>query len=237
MAATRESHTTATPTGAAEVAPAGCSREGAVTRSLLGYGVLAGPVYVGVSVAQAVTRDGFDMTRHEWSLLADGPGGWIQVANFIVTGLMVTAAAVGYSRAMTNGTSARWAPRLLAVYGVALVGAGIFRADPMNGFPVGTPAGPPAHPSVHGLLHLVSAGTGFLALVGATWIVAARFRRAGRPRQAAFSAATGAAFLVAFAGLATGSTMPALNIAFTAAIILTWLWLSVTSLHHYRNVT
>lgn len=140
MAMTREAHTTATRAGAAEVAPAGCSREGAVTRSLLGYGVLAGPVYVGVSVAQAVTRDGFDMTRHEWSLLADGLAGWVQVANFIVTGLMVTAAAVGYSRAMTNGTSARWAPRLLAAYGVALVGAGVFRADPMNGFPVGTPA-------------------------------------------------------------------------------------------------
>jgi hypothetical protein len=70
---------------------------------------LAGPVYVGVSVAQAVTRDGFDMTRHEWSLLADGPGGWVQVVNFIVTGLMVTAAAVGHSRAMPIGTAARWA--------------------------------------------------------------------------------------------------------------------------------
>jgi hypothetical membrane protein len=237
MAITREVPTTTTPTGAAGIAPVGCSREGAVTRSLLGYGVLAGPVYVGVSVAQAVTRDGFDMTRHEWSLLADGPAGWVQVANFIVTGLMVAAAAVGYSRAMTNGTSARWAPRLLAVYGVALVGAGVFRADPMNGFPVGTPAGPPAHPSVHGLLHLATAGTGFLALVGATWLLAARFRREGRPRHAVFSGATGAAFIVAFAGLATGSTTPALNIAFTAAIILTWVWLSVTSLLQYRNLT
>jgi hypothetical protein len=237
MAITREIHTTATPAGAAEVGPAGCSRESAVTRALLGYGVLAGPFYVGVSVAQAVTRDGFDMTRHEWSLLADGPGGWVQVANFIATGLMVTAAAVGYSRALTTGTAARWAPRLLAVYGVALVGAGVFRADPMNGFPVGTPAGPPAHPSVHGLLHLATAGTGFLALVGATWLLANHFRGEGRPRHAAFSGATGAAFLVAFAGLATGSTTPALNIAFTAAIILTWVWLSVTSFDQYRNVT
>jgi hypothetical membrane protein len=192
---------------------------------------------VGVSVAQAVTRDGFDLTRHEWSLLANGPGGWVQVTNFVVTGLMVTAAAVGHSRAMSTGAAARWAPRLLAVYGVALVGAGVFRADPMNGFPVGTPAGPPAHPSVHGLLHFATAGTGFLALVAATWLVADHVRREGYPRHAAFSAATGAAFLVAFAGLATGSTRPALNIAFTAAIILTWVWLSVASLHQYRNVT
>ena len=35
-----------------------------VTRSLAGYGVVAGPVYVGVSLAQALTREGFDLTRH-----------------------------------------------------------------------------------------------------------------------------------------------------------------------------
>jgi hypothetical protein len=31
--------------------------------------------------------------------------------------------------------------------------------------------------------------------------------------------------------------MPALNVAFTAAISLTWIWLSITSVHQYRNVT
>ena len=43
-----------------------------VTRSLAGYGVVAGPFYVGVSLAQAVTRDGFDLGRHAWSQLANG---------------------------------------------------------------------------------------------------------------------------------------------------------------------
>jgi hypothetical membrane protein len=236
MATTHAAQTPTTRAGAAEIAPVRCNRAGAVTRSLLGYGVVAGPVYAGVSVAQALTRDGFDLSRHEWSLLANGPGGWVQVANFIVTGLMVTAAAIGYSRAMTTGAAARWVPRLLAVYGVALVAAGVFRADPMNGFPVGTPAGPPTPPSVHGMLHLVSAGIGFLALVAATCLFALRFRRAGRHGHAVFAAVTGAGFLVAFAAVARGSTAPALNIALTAAIILTWIWLSVTSVHQYRNV-
>ena len=35
-----------------------------ITKSLLGYGVLAGPFYVLVVAAQAATRDGFDPTRH-----------------------------------------------------------------------------------------------------------------------------------------------------------------------------
>ena len=110
----------------------GCSPESRVTRSLLGYGVIAGPVYVGVSLAQAFTRDGFDPVRHEWSLLAHGPGGWVQVLNLVLTGLMVVAAAVGFRRALDGGRAGRWAPRLLAVYGVALDAAGAFRPRPVE---------------------------------------------------------------------------------------------------------
>jgi hypothetical protein len=58
----------------------------AVTRLLLGLGVIAGPFYVAVSLAQALTRDGFDITRHAWSLLANGDLGWLQMANLILTG-------------------------------------------------------------------------------------------------------------------------------------------------------
>ena len=35
--------------------------------------VVAGPLWVTVSVAQAATRDGFDITRHPLSLLSTGP--------------------------------------------------------------------------------------------------------------------------------------------------------------------
>ncbi len=214
-----------------------CTAEGRVTRSLLGWGVLAGPFYVAVSLAQATTRRGFDVTRHEWSLLANGPGGWLQMTNLVLTGLMVLAAALGFRRVMRTGTGARWVPRLLAVYGVGLIVAGVFRADPMNGFPVGTPDGPPAHPTLHGTLHIAGGGIGFLALVTATWLLAKRFRQDAHRCQAWFARATGAAFLVAFAGIASGAASPALNIAFTAAVVLTWAWLSLTSAHHYTRVS
>ena len=49
-----------------------CEPADRVTKSLLGYGVIAGPVYVVVALAQAVTRDGFDLARHQWSLLSNG---------------------------------------------------------------------------------------------------------------------------------------------------------------------
>src|SRR5215831_2367349 len=101
-------------------AAATCDRTTSVTRSLLGYGVIAGPFYVIVSLAQALTRPGFDLTRHEWSLLANGALGWIQTGNFVLTGLMVVAAAVGFRRALRPAPGSVWAPRLLAVYGLNL---------------------------------------------------------------------------------------------------------------------
>jgi hypothetical membrane protein len=229
--------TTARPACAATAAAHGaCTPQGRITRSLLGYGVLAGPFYIADSLGQALVRDGFDLTRHEWSLLANGRGGWIQTLNLVLTGLMVVAAAAGFRRALREGPAARWAPRLLAVYGVALVAAGIFRADPMNGFPAGTPEGPPVHPTLPGMLHMAAGGVGFLALVAATWLLAARFRHEGRGRQAVVTRATGALFLVAFAGIASGAASPAVNLAFTAAVVLTWAWLSLTSLQYYRSI-
>jgi hypothetical protein len=228
---------TIAPRVPAATAHQGCSPAGRITRSLLGYGVLAGPFYICVSLAQALTREGFDLSRHEWSLLANGPGGWVQVLNLVLTGLMVVAAATGFRRSLRDGRdgrAARWAPRLLAVYGVSLVAAGAFRADPMNGFPVGTPDGLPVHPTLAGTLHMAAGGVGFLALVAATWLLASLFKRGGRRRLAAATRATGVLFLVSFAGIASGGTSPVVNLAFTAAVVLTWAWLSLTSLQQYR---
>jgi hypothetical membrane protein len=203
---------------------------------MLGYGAVAGPFYVAVSLAQAAIRDGFDLTKHEWSLLANGPGGWIQITNLILTGLMVVVAAIGYRRAMSTGLGHRSVPALLATYGVSLVAAGAFRADPMSGFPIGTPEGPPVDPTLHGALHMVSGGIGFLALIIATFVLARRFSSAGRSRRAAGCIVTGVAFLTAFVGIASGATTPAINLAFTAAVLLVWAWLCSTSVHLYKHL-
>src|SRR5215210_6513833 len=116
-----------------------CTPTDRVTNSLLGYGIIAGPFYVVVSLAQALSRDGFRLDTHSWSLLANGPSGWIQIANFILTGLMTVAAAVGLHRALAPGRGHTWAPLLIGVYGLSLIGAGVFRADPAQGFPAGAP--------------------------------------------------------------------------------------------------
>ena len=206
-----------------------------VTRSLLGYGVLAGPVYVIAALAQALLRPGFDLAHDDVSLLSNGSLGWIQIANFVVTGLMVVACALGIRRALGAGQGATWGPILLAVYGVGLIGAGIFVADPMYGFPPGTAAGRPSVITTHGMLHIVSAAIGFLGLVAACFVFARRFAVQHRSAWAWFSGGTGVAFLAAFAGVASGSDSPAIVAAFWAALILAWVWMASISVRLYRR--
>ena len=210
-------------------AEASCSPEARVTRSLLGYGVLAGPFYVAVALAQALfIRRGFDLAHDDVSLLSNGSLGWLQIANFVLTGLMVVACAIGMKRALAGGRGATWAPILLGVYGLGLILAGIFVADPMNGFPAGAPAGRPDSISLHGILHIAAAGIGFICLAAACFVMARRYRKW-------FSIATGALFLAAFAGLASGSGSAVVVIAFWVALIVAWAWIAAVSIHLYRE--
>lgn len=208
---------------------AACSPADRVTRSLLGYGVLAGPIYVALVIAQAVLRPSFNLMRDDVSLLSNGSLGWIQIANFILTGLMVVACAVGVRRALAGGRGATWGPILMGVYGLGLIGAGIFIADPMNGFPAGAPAGRPDTISMHGVLHLAFAGIGFICLAASCFVLSRRYRKW-------FSITTGVLFLVAFGALASGSSSPVVVLAFWGALIVVWAWIGSLSIHLYREV-
>jgi hypothetical protein len=211
-----------------------CDPATRATRSLLAYGVIAGPFYLVVGVGEALTRPGFDLTRHSGSLLSNGGMGWIHITNFVLTGLMIVAGAVGMRRALQTGRGRIWGPRLLAVYGSGLIGAGIFRADPAYGFPPGTSDGP-GPVSWHGLLHFVCGGIGFLALITACLILARRFAAERRRGWAIYSAATGVAFLAAFAGIASASGSGVLNVAFACAVVLAFGWISALSVRLYRR--
>src|SRR5215469_3397972 len=129
----------------------------AATRALLGGAVLAGPLFLALASAQMLMRTGFNAERHPLSLLSLGEFGWLQVTNFIATGILVLGGAVGFRRAMTAGPAATWGPVLIALFGAGTVVAGLFRPDAAFGFPPGTPEGLPAHLSSQGLLH----GIGF----------------------------------------------------------------------------
>jgi len=199
-----------------------------MTRMLLLCGIVAGPLYVVLGWGQAFTREGFDPTRHAISLLSNGPLGWIQITNFVVTGVMVTACAAALRSLRTYGS---WGPLLLGVYGLGLIAAGIFVADPAMGFPPGTPPGSRSTISAHGMLHFISGGVSFLGLIASCFVFARRFAALKQSGWATYSVATGVIFFAAFFGIASGSGKVWINIAFSLAVVLAWTWITAMAAH------
>lgn len=145
-------------------------------RTSLAAGVLAGPLLALVWLAQAVTRDGYDVTRHPMSLLARGEGGFVQVSSFVVCGLLVVLLARGCATVFRGGVGRTWLPRLVALCGIGLVGAGVFRADAGAGFPAGAPEGAPSYTAV-GVLHEVCFVVVMLAWVATLAVLLRRARQ------------------------------------------------------------
>ncbi len=195
-------------------------RSAARTRRLLTCGVLAGPLFVGVTTAGVLTRDGFDLRRHGISLLGLGGHGWVQVANFVVAGALSIGFGVGLRR-LTGGGAA---PLLVWGYGAGLVATGVFLVDPGAGFPPGTPADVPvgtAGMSWHGMIHAAGPPFAFGCLVALGMLFARWFAARGRPGWAVYSVLTAvAALLLIFLPGGAGSVRSAL------AVVLTSAWLT-----------
>ena len=100
------------------------------TRTLLLCGVAAGPIYVVVGGLQVLLRDGYDLTCHPLSLTSNGDLGWIQITNFLLTGLLVLACATGMRRVLPPGRGSTWGPRLLSVHAIGLLAAGVSSPTP-----------------------------------------------------------------------------------------------------------
>jgi hypothetical protein len=165
------------------------------TDKLLCCGVLAGPVNLALYAAQALTREGYDPTRHPMSLLALGGSGWVQVLNFVLTGALYLACAAGLRRALRDGPGRVWGPRLIGAFGAGMVVAGVFTTDPGAGFPAGAPAGAPEL-SGHGIVHELGFAVANLAVLAACLVFARRFRAQRRSGWTAASLAAPAAILL-----------------------------------------
>ncbi|GAA4586715.1 DUF998 domain-containing protein [Planotetraspora phitsanulokensis] len=196
------------------------SQASGTTRALLACGVAAGPVYVGVVAAQVLTRDGFDLSRHPISLLSLGSLGWVQMADFVVAGLLSLAFAVGLRRVLHPGPAGTWAPPLVGVYGIGLVAGGVFVTDPALGFPPGAPSGMPDHLSWHAMVHAVAPPVAFTALVAAGFVFVRRFALLGRRGWAAYSAMTAGTALV----LSIWPGQDGLSVRLAVAIVIAFAW-------------
>ena len=210
------------------------------TRALLACGVVSGPFFYVIAIIQIFTRPGFDIRRHAISLLSLGDLGWIQISNFIVTGLLAIPkaqlaiapaflCAVGIKRLLRSARAGTWAPILIGLYGLGMIVGGIFHPDPGLSFPPGAPAGMPASMRGHAAIHSLGFYTAFLALIAVSFVFARRFASMKQTGWMVYCIATG---LICPVLIVLGSTIWTLaGLFFAVAGLFAFGMVSVVAAH------
>lgn len=201
-------------------------------------GAVAGPLFVLAAAVEGATRAHYDPMRHPVSSLALGEHGWTQTANFLLAGVLYLAFAAGLRHALTPGRGRLWAPILLALFGVGLLGSGLFTTDPVSGYPPGSPASV-TDPTTAGTLHDLFALPVFFGLPVLCVILAVRLIGERRAGLAVYTLVTAVAFLICFFAASAGFAQePGLvevaGLFQRMTIVLGLTWLTVLAVHLLR---
>jgi hypothetical membrane protein len=116
----------------------------------------------------SLVRPGYDQLTQYGSELGTGSNAIIMNLNFVITGLLITAFALGLFKNIKGGRWAQTGSILLLVFGAGEVGGGLFPCDP------GCPIAPQ---SITQLAHNVDAVIAFVAIALASLIVSAGLNR------------------------------------------------------------
>lgn len=199
-------------------------------KRLLSCGVIGPLLFIVVFLIEGATRPDYSAWHHFVSSLSQGERGWMQIANFIVCGLLIFCFAFGLRRVLYPGHGSTWAPILLGSFGLGLIGAGVFVTDTVLGYPPDAPTTATLHGMLHDLVSLVV----FAALPAACFVIARRF--AGDPAWrgwAAYSIATGILvvvfFIIAGAFAQPDPAAPA-GLFQRISIIIGWSWIALLAL-------
>lgn len=205
------------------------------TKLLLMCGAIGCPLFVLVFLIEGTARAGYDPVLHPISSLSIGEFGWIQVTNFIITGLLLFAFAIGLKFKLAVFTGRSWEPLLIQLAAIGLIGSGIFSTDPVFGYPEDKPFITEQF-SIHGNLHILFSLLVFFCLPAACFLFRKRFVEAGQYRWAAYSRLTGITMIVTFAIAGIGFMQILWFADFGGvfqriSIIAGWAWLTLIALH------
>ncbi len=142
-----------------------------------------------ITTVLGIVREGYDVWQQAVSALSLGPGGWIQMLNLIVFGLIVLTTVPTWRRILAGGKGSTAYSLFTAMIGLSFVVVGMVPQDPAPGY---DPAGLAlTAPTAHGLVHLAVAGVAALSSVCGFVVMAKRF--AGDPAWRHWSAYSWAA--------------------------------------------
>jgi hypothetical protein len=207
--------------------------------ALLACGAIAPPLFIIVFLIEGATRTGYDPLRYPVSSLSLGESGWMQITNFIFTGLLLLAFAFGLRRLFQSPGKKFHGPLLIGLVAIGLIGAGIFSTDPLFGYPEDKPLAL-AQYSVHGHLHDFFSLFVFICLPLACFSFRKKFIEEGKYGWANYSVFTAIKMLVTFvlAGIGFKQLAGFENIAGVLqrlSICIGWIWMMLLAIHYMKN--
>ena len=214
-----------------------------LTEWLLLCGVIGPVLFWVVLLLESVTRPSFNMWQTQGSYLALTNQGWEQITNFIVFGLLSMLYAAGLRRTFSTGRASVWGPLLVGLFGLGMVGLGVFVTDPGDGYPPGTPlhTSPTTwHGVTHGLTGLVTVN---LVLTAMCFVFSRRFLADPRYRRWGTYAWLTGALIIAISvpgtvGLpfAYQSGFPVIDgLIQRITITMGWTWMALTAWMLWRE--
>lgn len=185
-----------------------------ISDMLLWAGAVGSWLFIVVFLVDGLTRPGYRPLRQPVSALALGSRGWLQIANFVVCGLLITVGAFALDDVLLTIA--------VTVFGVVLVASGVFPMDAMQGYPPGAPEGAPENLSLIHKLHDWAGAAVFSALPVAALI--AVFVLPSWQWYSGLTCAGATAGFLTF-GQAWENDSPYTGLIQRATIIVGWSWL------------
>jgi hypothetical protein len=214
------------------------------TRLLLVGGVVGPILFIIVFLIEGATRQGYSPWRNYVSQLSTGEGGWVQIANFIMCGLLSLGFALAlWSSSPPPARGFAWRPTLLIIFSLDLIVGGIFVTDPALGYPPNSSLGLQGQ-TLHGAIHGVAGLLAFAVLAATCFVYAQRFRGdLDWKGWSVYSNITGAIIALGFIAATVSSVLDERGIVPNAptgliqriAIIAGWGWVALFALQLLRN--
>ena len=123
--------------------------------------------FVVAVVALHVLRPELNPVKHAVSNYAIGPFGFLMISAFFGLALSAFALALGFARSLAPTRQARVSVLLLSLTGMGLAMTAIFPGDVTSPHPPGTTTA---------LIHWLAAGTSFLSLMIATFLLSSAYK-------------------------------------------------------------
>jgi len=130
-------------------------------------GLLAPVLFVTVFTIAGLRRQGYDPLSSYVSELALGPGGWVQMLNFVILGILMLVFSRGVAAEFRTGKASKGGLVLLLIIALLFIVSGIFVMDS-----TGTPLN---QATIHGIIHGLSGGIIFTLMPISCFVFLRRF--------------------------------------------------------------